>query len=185
LIEENKVTVDKLIAFHARIINFDPNEIMSNRNGACRHCYGDGFARQWREPEYIEALKTAERNNDRLPDYAGGFGYSLARDPNPDCPMCDGRGVPDPWVADTTKLSETARAGYHGLQQTKDGIKVLMADKQKSAEALAKILGLDKTDVRVSGDVALLAAAVNMETTDPVEASRIYQRIMTNSLAPG
>lgn len=183
--EANKVTLERMVEFHMGILTFNPDEITRNRRGACRHCHGDNFLRQWREPEYIEALATAERMKDPLPDYAGGFGYSIKRDPHPDCPMCDGDGVSDFWIADTSKLSETARAGYHGLQQTKDGLKVIMPDRQKAADALARLMGLDKTDVRVSGDVALLAAAVNMETTDPVEASRIYQRIMTNSLAPG
>lgn len=178
-------TLEDLLRFHKRIMEYDPNEIIRNRRGACRYCYGEDHAFQWKAPEYLEALAKAEREEGRpLPDPSGGFGYNITLDPAPECPMCHGEGVAHVILADTTKLSETARAGYHGLKVTKDGVQVIMPDRQKSADAYARLAGVDPGAAgKATVDMTLLHAAINLENVDPVEASKIYARLMNGPMS--
>lgn len=76
--------------------------------------------------------------------------------PNPDCQACKGDGHRRIVVADTRKLSEAGRLLYRGVQVTKDGLKVLMADQDKAAENLARCKGMfkDKIEHSVSEDFA-------------------------------
>lgn len=156
---------------------YDPAEITAWAVHACRYCHGDGHRYQWREGEFFEACDAAERDGAMLPDIAGGFGYSTRREPLRECPRCDGRGVSRTDIADTRGLSPSARAAFEGIKETKNGIEIKMADKDKAAEQFAKLSGFDVQIVRnivdtpTDAELAILAQ-------DPIAAAAAYKRIM-------
>lgn len=170
--------VRKLFETYLEIANADPNELIGIKVGACRFCYGEGHLFQWREREYLEALAKWERKPDTvdMPDPAGGFGYKHYLAPHPDCPECGGEGVERVVPRDSEKLSKGARVLYRGAQQTKDGIKVLMADKDKALEQIGRILGAfdDKLRLDLTGKVASL----RLTTSDPKEAAEAYAKMV-------
>ena len=176
--------VAKLFETYLEIHNADPNDLIGIKVGACRFCYGEGHLFQWREREYLEAVEKWERSGgvDRagrpvaMPDPAGGFGYKHFLPPHPDCPECGGEGVERVVPRDSEKLSKGARLLYRGAQQTKDGIKVMMADKDKALEQIGRILGAfdDKLRVDLTGKVASL----KLTTTDPKEAAEAYAKMV-------
>ena len=59
-------------------------------------------------------------------------------------------------VHDTRRLQGAARRLYAGLKQSKDGLQVLMADREKALENVARHLGMfnDKLEVNVTGPLA-------------------------------
>ncbi len=61
---------------------------------ACRHCWGKDHLYQWREYEYNKALNAALAGSGAVPEFLGGFGYTKTREPNLDCPECNGDGLP-------------------------------------------------------------------------------------------
>jgi len=62
--------------------------------------------------------------------------------PNPDCPSCHGEGRGHLHIQDSRKLKGAARRLYNGVQIGKDGIKVLMLDRDKALENVARHLGM-------------------------------------------
>ena len=81
------------------IVDADPSELVSIAGSACRHCHGEGHAYQWRdEAELATAVDRFMRSLDaskqlQAPETAGGFGFRGNREPNVNCPHCDGEGV--------------------------------------------------------------------------------------------
>lgn len=170
--------VRKLFETYLEIASADPNELIGVKVGACRHCYGEGHGFQWREREYVEALQKYDRKPDGPPpDIAGGFGYKHYLPPHPDCPECGGEGVERVVPRDSEKLSRGARLLYRGAQQTKDGVKILMADKDKALEQIGRILGAfdDKMRIDLTGKVA----SMRLETDDPQKAAEAYTRMVS------
>ena len=176
--ERTTKTREDLLRYWWDRATYDPNEIVALSNVPCRHCYGEGFRYQWRLPDFEEECRKAEAVFAPLPDIAGGFGYTTKRPPNPDCPKCDGDGLPRQELRDTLKLSAAARAGLDGVKQTKDGIQLILADRAQAMIQFAKISGLEVFRIDATTDAGQLAAAAKMETTDPVEAAKIYQKLM-------
>ena len=169
--------VRKLFDTYMEIAFADPNELIGLKVGACRYCHGEGHAYHWREREYLDALAKWEREPDGpMPDIAGGFGYKHFVDPHPDCPECGGDGLERVVPRDSGKLSPGARLLYRGAQQTKDGIKVLIADKDKALENIGRILGAfdDKLRVDLEGKVA----ALKLTTSDPAAAADAYAKMI-------
>lgn len=158
-------------------LTYNPAEIIAWAVHACRYCHGDGHGYQWREGEFFEACDEAERNGEPLPDIAGGFGYSTRNAPIAECPRCDGRGVGRSDIGDTRELSPAARAAFEGIKQTRDGIEIKMADKNKAAEQFAKLSGLELTTVRHIADVPN-EAELAILAQDPLAASAAYKRLM-------
>lgn len=169
--------VRKLFETYLEIAQADPNELIGLKVGACRYCHGEGHAYHWREREYLDALAKWERKPDGpMPDIAGGFGYKHFVAPHPDCPECGGDGLERVVPRDSGKLSPGARLLYRGAQQTKDGIKVLIADKDKALENIGRILGAfdDKLRVDLEGKVA----ALKLTTSDPAAAAEAYAKMI-------
>ena len=169
--------VRKLLETYIAIAFVDPNELTQVRIGACRHCWGVGHEYHWRAHEYEQALREWEaRPNGAMPAIAGGLGYRATAEPNPDCPQCDGEGVTRLRVLDTTKLSEGARMLYQGVQQTREGVKILFASKDKALEQIGRIIGAydDKLRIDLQGKVA----SMRLETSDPKEAAEAYMRLV-------
>ena len=169
--------VRKLFETYMAIAFADPNELIGLKVGACRYCHGENHGYQWREREYLDAVGKWERKPDGpLPDIAGGFGYKHFVPPHPDCPECGGDGLERVVPRDSEKLSPGARLLYRGAQQTKDGIKVLIADKDKALENIGRILGAfdDKLRVDLEGKVA----ALKLTTSDPAAAAEAYAKMI-------
>lgn len=175
--------VRKLMETYIAIAFVDPNELIAQKVGACRHCWGVGGRYQWKEREYVEALAAWERQPaDKagtplpMPDPAGGFGYRFTAAPNPECVECEGEGLHRVVPMDTTKLSPGAKLLYRGVQQTKDGVKVLFANQDKALEQIGRILGAFDDKLRV--DLAGKVASLRLTTTDPKEAAEAYAKMV-------
>lgn len=153
--DETEVTIVRALQSLVDVVNADPDELTGLRVGCCRHCYGDGHLYQWREPEYIVAVRKAERDDSELPDIGGGFGFNQTLPPDPNCPMCDGQGQTYQRPVDTSKLSAGARALFAGIKPTAQGPHVLMRDRDKAQEAINKIIGAYVERVELSGGVSV------------------------------
>jgi hypothetical protein len=172
------MTVTKLLETYISLSFADPNELISVKVGCCRYCHGVGGGFQWREREYLKELVKWEKAPSRheMPDIAGGFGFRMGTPPNQDCEECQGDGVERVVPMDTTKLSPGAKLLYRGAQRTKEGIKILFADKDKALDQIGRMLGAfdDKLRVNLDGKIQNL----QLTTDDPAEASRIYQAML-------
>lgn len=173
--------------FH--VVEADANELTEYRVGCCRYCHGDGFQYQRTPQEYRDALAsyrmTPDGKLDPLAlkfDHRGGVGYDMRKDPRQDCPECFGEGVGRTIVKDTRKLSLAARTLYAGVKETRHGIEVMTRSKDKAIDLAARHTGVVKSSVEVvgkgGGPVQHAGAVVSLTTTDPIEASREYQKLM-------
>lgn len=190
---EFDMTVKKLLQTYIEIAFTNPNELTSMCVGACRHCWGIGGEYQWKEREYAKALDEWQRQHhawdakspDRrgsepvMPEPLGGFGYRFTAAPNPDCPECEGVGVERLRVQDTTLLSPGALHLYRGVQQTKEGYKILFGDKDKALDSIGRMLGAFDDRLRV--DLKGAIASIALTTSDPQEASAAYERMLTGA----
>lgn len=162
---------------------YDPAEITAWAIGCCRYCHGDGHLYQWREHEYLAALDEAERTPGApLPDVGGGFGFNATRPPVDDCPNCHGRGIGRTDIADTTGLSPMARAAFEGVKETRNGIEIKMADKDKAAENFAKLSGYDVVQVRMMADKLPEEERLAELARDPVAAAAAYKRMLGSAV---
>lgn len=116
LIKRHELSREQLLGEFLAIARADPNELVQMRAVACQHCWGG----EPRTGQWTE--------------------------PDPECPSCAGEGHAVPWIADTRKLSPEGRALYAGIQQTKEGIKVLMHDKVAALTAAGRIIGAFEKD---------------------------------------
>lgn len=144
-----------------KIASFNPNDLSQNRIGACRFCHGLDGRYQWKTAREFEAevgavanklrldettvaqiLNGLSEDDPRFPNARGGFGYSIAEEPNPKCAECNGLGIQYPFFPDTRDLGSEAAAAYRGVKVTKNGIEVMQADKDRALENLAKHLNM-------------------------------------------
>lgn len=170
------MSVRKLMETYVAISAVDPNELTQVRQFCCRYCYGENNLYHWREREFLKACDEAERANQPLPDIAGGFGFKQALPPNPECDECQGNGETRVVALDTTRLSPGAKLLYRGAQQTKDGVKVLFADKDKALDQIGRMLGAFDDKLRV--DFTGKTQTLTLTTDDPAEAAKAYQQML-------
>lgn len=150
--ERLRISADDLLIRAETILKADARELTEHRIGACRFCYGIDHEYQWTTPrEFRRALalataklpkKPTAAQRNALPTDEGGFGFKVTRDPNPECPECAGLGTPFVRFADTRNLSDSAAMLFEGIKETKDGIEIKMASKEKAFDTLAKHHGL-------------------------------------------
>ncbi|MCA0421925.1 MAG: terminase small subunit [Proteobacteria bacterium] len=143
-----RISADDLLIRAETILKADPRELTEHRIGACRYCWGIDHEYQWKtKREFREVLarataklprKPTVAQRDALPTEEGGYGYKVTRDPNPECPECGGLGSPFVQFADTRKLSPEAAILFEGVKETKDGIEIKMASKDRAFDTLAK-----------------------------------------------
>jgi len=176
------VKVQELMQDWHDIAVADPNELISYLRLCCRYCHGVDFAYQYTsESEW--ALACARHVDlggslTSMPMATGGFGFNPERDPNPLCPMCFGVGLGETRVHDTRKLQGPARKLYSGVKQTKNGIEVLMQDKQKARESLARVLGAFK-DGWIPVTPAVEPAQPISKTETAERAGKTYLRLVS------
>lgn len=148
-------------------LNADINEISQYRRVCCRSCHGteteDGKRAYQCTPLEHEKKKLAHdreraRTLDKtdqtvdigeFPSYEGDW-YDKRRAPNPDCPECFGEGLGEVYFGDTRKLSKAAKALYGGVKAGKDGIEIIVANREKVIDQLARTLGMFKENINVN-----------------------------------
>ncbi|WP_312187334.1 terminase small subunit [Leclercia sp.] len=143
-IERTLGSADEVLAQMWQLATFDANQLSQYRRGACRYCWGFGHHYQWRDAiEFDEALAKVEGNERaKLPEDPGGYGYDHNREPNPDCPRCNGDGIGQPYFADTRKLPPDAALAYSGVKLGKNGVEITAISRERMYEAVMKRLGL-------------------------------------------
>lgn len=180
-----EVTEQMILELWWKIATADPNALIRHRRVCCRFCHGEDHGYQWRdEAEWVQAITAEEmlaKAEDRepiLPEYAGGFGFNAAADPQEECPRCAGEGLGDVFVADTNKLEGAARILYAGVKQTRDGIEIKMRDQDAAAANIARYLGMfhDRMPGKANGNPIPPAAVLLAKS--PTEAAKLYKEIM-------
>lgn len=141
-------SADEVLEKMWQLATFDANEISQYRHGACRHCWGFGHHYQWRDAiEHEEKCAEAKARNKPDPPDKGGYGYDHNRDPNPECPRCNGDGIGRAYFPDTRKLSGIARLAYSGTKIGKGGIEISAISREKMFEAIMRRMGLNETEL--------------------------------------
>lgn len=137
-------SADEVLAQMWQLATFDANQLSQYRRGACRYCWGFGHHYQWRDAVEFdeETAKVEGREGARLPQDTGGYGYDHNREPNPECPRCNGDGIGQPYFADTRKLSPDAALAYSGVKLGKSGVEITAISRERMFEAVMKRLGL-------------------------------------------
>lgn len=159
------ITPEWVVAQWAKIAQADPAELVQVRKTCCRHCWGVDHAYQWTEAEYTAAVDKAIAAGQPAPDGLGGFGFDPNADPAEGCPECGGNGFTDVYLADTRKLKGAARVLYAGAKKTRDGIQVVMRDKDAAVQNLARYLGMlvDKKELSGPGGAPIAMASLRAE----------------------
>jgi hypothetical protein len=131
---------DDLIARAAAILLADPRALTAHHIGPCRYCWGIDHEYQWKTPrEFRDACIAAEANGRPAPSDAGGFGYRIDGRPNQACPECCGLGCSHVVYADTRNLPPDAAILFEGVEQTRDGLRIRTASKEKAFDILARV----------------------------------------------
>lgn len=160
------IDVDAVFKRFKDIAFSDIAAITSYEIGACRYCNGIDHAYQWRTPrEYEDELAAAIRESDRtgkpakLPTNEGGYGYSTNLAPHPDCPECDGRGIPRLVFKDTRLLTDEERAVFAGVEQTQTGLRYRFEDRMDALKQLAERINFFDASSKAKADYLAEAIA--------------------------
>ena len=147
-IERTLGSADEVLAQMWQLATFDANQLSQYRRGACRYCWGFGHHYQWRDiVEFEEETAKAEgRDGARLPEDTGGYGYDHNKEPNPQCPRCNGDGIGHPYFPDTRKLPAVSRLAYSGVKVGKNGVEITAISRERMFEAVMKRLGIDVSE---------------------------------------
>ncbi|CZX12100.1 terminase small subunit [Enterobacter bugandensis] len=137
-------SADEVLAQMWQLATFDANQLSQYRRGACRYCWGFGHHYQWRDAVEFdeETAKVEGREGAKLPQDTGGYGYDHNREPNPECPRCNGDGIGHPYFPDTRKLPQVSRLAYSGVKVGKNGVEITAISRERMFEAVMKRLGL-------------------------------------------
>ncbi|HAS1959076.1 TPA: terminase small subunit [Enterobacter cloacae] len=136
-------SADEVLAQMWQLATFDANQISQYRRGACRYCWGFGHHYQWRDAvEFEEKRLEAVERDRREPEDSGGYGYDHNKEPNPECPRCNGDGIGQPYFPDTRKLPAASRLAYSGVKVGKNGVEITAISRERMFEAVMKRLGL-------------------------------------------
>lgn len=167
----------------------DPSKISQVRAVNCRHCWGLNHEYQWKAREYAKACDAAAAHTDKRgnpapkppPDCSGGFGFVRNREPNEDCPECEGEGIEETFFADMRTLGPAERKLIAAVKRTKDGLEVKMRDQDAAVQAIAKYLGLlvEKRELTGKNGAPLGVAVVPVTLPDDPQAlGALYSQIV-------
>lgn len=136
-------SADEVLAQMWQLATFDANQLSQYRRGACRYCWGFGHQYQWRDAvEFEEKRLEAVERDRREPEDSGGYDYDHNKEPNPECPRCNGDGIGQPYFPDTRKLPAASRLAYSGVKVGKNGVEITAISRERMFEAVMKRLGL-------------------------------------------
>jgi hypothetical protein len=176
--DRTEIEADEVLRQIYAIAMADPNGLVSFRRECCRYCWGTGHAWQFRtererrdERRRFEAelarAKKGKLPKAALPEFSdGGIGFDPRRDPNPDCPECNGEGLGRPFIADTRKVEPELLALYAGIKETKDGIEVKVHPQDKMLDMLMRHLGQYNDKLKLSGAVGGTVETYKLELPD-------------------
>lgn len=164
LLEALDVTVDDVVRRFRDIAFADIANIVGLHIGACRFCYGIGHAYQWRTVgEYRASLEQTQKDlasrsgKEAVGRPEGGYGYDANLLPSPDCPECDGEGIPRIVFKDTRLFTDSERAVFAGAVETRYGVNYRFQDQMAALQQLAKRMGFyDPPRNRETSSVASL-----------------------------
>lgn len=161
------------------IATADVNDLVRMRIDCCRYCHGEDHKYQWTHAEYVERCNSAQVLKLPMPDCTGGFGFDPNRKPHLSCSECFGRGDPRIEILDTRDLKGKAKLLYKSAKNGKYGIEVELHDQAAALVNIAKHLGMFVE--RFKDETAPDAQSLTLTVTDPIEAAKIYQKIMQGS----
>lgn len=143
--ERLDMSIDRVASYWLNLATVDPRRLAPR--GSCRYCWGVDFQHQFtmnemrlaRQEHMRDQLKLKDPCNRREFDELGGDGYDKYRDPNPDCPECNGRGIR---VIDLDVLSDGEAALIAGITVMPNGsVTLKMRDQSRAMENLQMLLG--------------------------------------------
>ncbi len=108
----------------------------------------DRVLREWLEVATVDARELVQYVRTSCADC---WEDGIRDDPNPKCRKCGGKGRGNVVITDTRKLSPAAAKLYAGVQVGKDGMKVLLRDRDAAWMAVARHLGMFPTKVELTG----------------------------------
>jgi phage terminase small subunit len=165
LAEKTGATPERLVKEAWNIVLADPRELMEYRVGCCRYCHGKGFlwqrtsaefkadkakhAKEWKEAKPDERKKLGEF------DDKGGAGYTMAREPHKDCPMCGGEGEGRVVLHDTRNVSPSALSLLAGVKVTEKGTEIKVHGKGDAMDKLMRHFGLYKDTLTIVPKVSI------------------------------
>lgn len=179
--QSTQITAEAVLNRWWELANADARELSQFRHYACRYCHGIDHGYQWiDEAEWAQSLAAAQREDENaVVDNSGGYGYRRTEDPHPDCPHCEGEGIPETWFADTRKLSPGAAALFDGVKQTQNGIEIKTLSREKALENVARHLGMftdridhTSSDGSMTPQPAIDASKLSTETLKELRAAR-------------
>lgn len=142
------VTVENVVRRFRDIAFADIASIVGLHIEACRFCYGIGHAYQWRTPQEYHVSRTKTRagfgsGNSKEAEVPpeGGYGYDASLPPNQDCPECGGDGIPRIVFKDTRLFTDSERAVFAGVVETRYGVNYRFHDRMAALLELAKRIG--------------------------------------------
>lgn len=151
--EESGITQEKVLKRLWDMIEADVNDVVQYRRCCCRFCHGVDHMYQWTDAEFERATHEASRLGWPPPESRGGKGFMRVREPNPECPECQGEGTGEIHAKDTRKLTGGAKMLYAGAKSGRDGLEVKVHDQVKLLEMAMRHLGMFKDKVEMSGEV--------------------------------
>lgn len=190
--ERTNATVEKIVHRLWLLVQADPNELTSWRVGCCRNCHGVDHKPQRTDVEYATAKEYFDRvgsmparpkhKGEKVADYArylatltewderGGPGFDPRRPAHDDCPVCMGEGQGRLVLGDTRRLSPMAEQLFAGVNQTKEGLEIVMHDKMAAIEKLMRHLGGYERDNKQkgAGEIGALLASFNGGVAMPI-----------------
>ena len=144
--ERVDVSIDQIAKYWRNLATVDPRRLTPR--GSCRHCWGIDFGHQYTLNEMRDANRQHQKDQLRIKDFTrrcefdeqGGDGYDKFRDPNPNCPECNGHGIR---VIDLDSLSEDEAALIASLTVSKTGevTSLKFRDQSRAMENLQVLLG--------------------------------------------
>lgn len=147
-IDQDEVLRDLVAVFRA-----DAAALTEYRRTCCRYCYG-------RDNRYQRTAGEMERDREAhakakkgtLPpfDEKGGIGWDPRRDPSPKCQECFGEGIGQVFMKDTRTLIGGDTRLFDGVEETKEGVKVRVRDRNKVAEMLGRHLGMFNDKLQIT-----------------------------------
>jgi phage terminase small subunit len=177
------VKVEDVVRRFRDIAFADIADVVALHSGACRYCHGIDHAYQWRTPREFKASLAEpssecvlERSEETTISPEGGYGYDLNRPPHPDCPECDGYGIPLVVLKDTRLLSDAERAVFAGVVKTKNGTYYRFHNQVEALKELAVRLGF-YTDSDDSQDNALAQAVLELQSRGQIGRMPLWKGV--------
>jgi hypothetical protein len=143
------VTVAEVLRAQMEIATANPADVVRVSEHNCRHCHGTDGGYQWRDQDEFATACAAELDKaaelkrvPKMPNDAGGYGFTHHRKPNAECEHCKGVGSPAVHIADTRELTGGAARLVKSVRQDRFGaITVELYDQSAAWDKIARILG--------------------------------------------